>query len=358
MASKNKITRKAIIALSGGVDSSVAAILLKEQGYQVEGVFMRLGIVEDNETEKKARAVAEKIGIKFRAVDLSKEFKRKIISYFISEYEKGRTPNPCVECNKEIKFGVLTDEVLGDKDSFIATGHYAKELRIKNCELRIIKLLKAKDENKDQSYFLYNLNQKILKRCLFPLGEYTKDEVREIAKKYKLGIHNKKESQEVCFIQDKHYGDFLKKYLKLKTGDIVDENNNILGKHKGLPLYTIGQRRDIGIGGIGPYFVIGINKRKNQLVVSSNKNDKNLFSKELIVKKVNWISGNIPKLPLKIKAKARYRMNECSAIVSKINNRYIVKFSKPQKAIMPGQSVVFYKNDEVLGGGIIEKINL
>ncbi len=365
--------KKVIIAMSGGVDSSVAAVLLKEQGYCVCGVFMRLGIKTDNESEKNARAVAKKIGIKFRAVDLSREFKKKIINYFISEYEKGRTPNPCVECNREIKFGILLDKVLKNKIDFIATGHYVRlqnviassetRFRVPETWFQSRKLLKAKDKNKDQSYFLYNLNQKILKRCLFPLGEYTKDEVREIARrneilkdKFRGGFQ--RESQEICFIQNKYYGDFLKKYLKLKTGDIVDANNNILGEHKGLPLYTIGQRRDIGIGGTGPYFVIGINKRKNQLVVSSNKNDKKLFSKKIIIKKVNWISGKAPKLPLKIKAKARYRMNECLAIVNKINNRYIVKFSKPQRAIMPGQSIVFYKGDEVLGGGIIEKINL
>jgi len=362
-------TKKAIVALSGGVDSSVAAVLLKSQGYQVEGVFMRLGIVTDNQAEKNARAVAKKINIKFRAVDLSKEFKKKIISYFISEYEKGRTPNPCVECNREIKFGILLDKILEMGGDYIATGHYVKSKKsVKSIKSKVVyKLLKAYDKNKDQSYFLYNLNQKILKRCLFPLGEYTKDEVREIAGKYKLGIYGKnetlkgkfqKESQEICFIQNKHYGDFLKKYLKLKTGDIIDANNNILGKHKGLPLYTIGQRRDIGIGGTGPYYVIRMNRGKNQLVVSNNRNNKNLFSKELAAKKINWISGNVPKLPLKIKAKSRYRMSECSAIVYKDKNKYIVKFSKPQRAIAPGQSIVFYKNDEVLGGGIIEKINL
>ena len=396
MASKTiKKPKKAIVALSGGVDSSVAAILLKNQGYQVEGVFMRLGIAIDNQSEKNARVVAKKIGIKFRVVDLSKEFKKRIISYFISEYEKGRTPNPCVECNKEIKFGILFNKVLEMGGDYIATGHYinviarepqrpkqsrdyAQRIKSRDCHVGIslaslvqpprndnvrFKLLKGIDKNKDQSYFLYNLNQKILRRCLFPLGDYIKDEVREIARRNKI-LKDKfrggfqKESQEICFIQDKYYGDFLKKYLKLKTGDIVDANNNILGEHKGLPLYTIGQRRDIGIGGTGPYFVIGINKRKNQLVVSSNKNDKKLFSKKIIIKKVNWISGKAPKLPLKIKTKARYRMNECSAVVDKINNRYIVKFSKPQRAIMLGQSIVFYKGDEVLGGGIIEKINL
>ena len=337
--------------MSGGVDSSVAAVLLKKQDYQVEGVFMRLGIAEDNESERNARAVAKKLKIKFRVVDLSMEFKRKIINYFISEYEKGRTPNPCVECNKEIKFGILIDKVLDDRNSFIATGHYVScsETRFRNR-----KLLKAKDKNKDQSYFLYNLNQKILKRCLFPLGNYTKDEVRKIAKKYKFEIQNQKESQEICFIQDKYYGDFLQKHLKLKFGDIVDVDNNILGSHKGLPLYTIGQRRDIRIGGTGPYYVIGLNRRKNQLIVSDNKNDKKLYSRELIAKKVNWISGSVPKFPLKVKAKTRYRMDEQSAKIDRIKNKYIITFSRSQRAVMSGQSIVFYKGNEILGGGIIK----
>ena len=363
--------KKVIVAMSGGVDSAVAAVLLKDQGCQAEGVFMRLGIAGDNESEKNARAVAKKLGIEFHSLNLSREFKKIIISYFISEYQKGRTPNPCVECNREIKFGLLMDKVLEMGANYIATGHYARLQReITNHKLSAqdgpalgwqipnFKLLKAKDKNKDQSYFLYTLTQKKLKHCLFPLGDYTKDEVRKIAGKNetlkgKFRDKFQKESQEICFIQSKYYGDFLKKYLKLISGKIVDEDDNVLGEHKGLPLYTIGQRRDIGIGGTGPYYAIGINKRKNQLVVSNNKNDKNLFSKELIAKKVNWISGNIPKFPLKIKAKTRYRMNECPAIVNKIKGKYIVKFSKPQRAIMSGQSVVFYKGSEILGGGII-----
>jgi len=400
--------KKVIVAMSGGVDSSVAAVLLKEQGYKIEGVFMRLGIAGDSKAEKSARAVAKKLKIKFYALDLSKEFKKKIIDYFISEYQKGRTPNPCVECNREIKFGLLMEKVLKMGADYIATGHYAhlqcchsdrsergtSERSGGICKHEILafnknilkntlhsltdpsvpivarddkfgctssakfKLLKAKDENKDQSYFLYTLNQKKLKRCLFPLGDYTKDEVRKIDGKNeilkdKFQKENQKESQEICFITSKYYGDFLRKYLKLKSGDIIDANNNILGEHKGLPLYTIGQRRDIGIGGTGPYFVVEMNRRKNQLVVSNNKNDKNLFAKELIAKKVNWISGNTPKVPFRIKAKARYRMKECPAVVDKVDNKYTVKFLKSQRAIMSGQSVVFYKGDEVLGGGII-----
>jgi len=348
-------TKKVIIAMSGGVDSSVAAILLKKQGYQAEGIFMRLGIEGDNRSEKSARAVAEKIGIKLRVVNLKKEFKEEIIDYFISEYEKGRTPNPCVKCNKEIKFGLLIDEVLSMGADFIATGHYVKNSKFKiRNSIFIYKLLKAKDKNKDQSYFLYTLTQKKLKHCLFPLGDHTKDEVRKIAKRYNFKIDDKEESQEICFITSKYYGNFLQKHLKLKSGDIVDASNNILGSHKGLPLYTIGQRRDIRIGGTGPYYVIGIDKRKNQLVVSNNKNDKNLYSKRIIVNKVNWISKDIPRLPLKVKAKTRYRMDEQSAEISKIKNKYVIIFSKSQRAVMSGQSVVFYRENEILGGGIIK----
>ena len=355
MASKNN-PKKVIVGMSGGVDSSVAAILLKEQSYQVEGVFMRLGIIGDSESEKSARAVAKKIGIKFYTINLSKEFKKAVVGYFLNEYNLGRTPNPCVMCNKEIKFGILLDKVLKEKADYIATGHYARLQReITNSKFQIpkFKLLKADDKNKDQSYFLYTLTQKKLKHCLFPIGDYEKQDIRKLAKKYGLEIHDKKESQEICFIQNKYYGDFLKKHLKLIPGKIVDANNNILGKHKGLPLYTIGQRRDIGIGGTGPYYVTGMNRRKNQLIVSDDKNNKNLFSKELAAKEVNWISGEIPKLPIRIKAKVRYRMNEEFAVVDKVKGKYVIKFSKPQRAVMPGQSVVFYKGSEILGGGII-----
>ncbi|MFZ2969951.1 MAG: tRNA 2-thiouridine(34) synthase MnmA [Minisyncoccia bacterium] len=353
-----KKSKKVVIAMSGGVDSSVAAALLKSHGYEVVGVFMRLGIAGNNESEKSARAVAEKLGIKFCVLNLRKEFKKKIIDYFVSEYQKGRTPNPCVRCNQEIKFGLLMDKVLSMGADFIATGHYAKSQKsIKSIKSKVVyKLLKAKDINKDQSYFLYTLTQKKLKRCLFPIGDYQKSEVRELAKGYGLAIHDRKESQEICFIQTKYYGDFLKKYLKLAPGDIVNEKKEVLGKHKGLPLYTIGQRRDIGIGGIGPYYVVKMDYKKNQLVVSNDMKNSNLFSREIILEKVVWNAGKAPKLPMRIKAKIRYRMEECSAVVEKISGKYQVKFSKPQRAAMPGQSVVFYKGQEVLGGGIIKQV--
>jgi len=360
--------------MSGGVDSSVAAALLRDWGYEVAGIFMHFwhDVADKNklenidtrienkccsrEAEESARKVAQKLGIKFYSINVSKEFKKAVVDYFLSEYNSGRTPNPCVECNRSIKFGVMIDKALAMGADYVATGHYARLRReIPNPKSQIpkIKFLKAKDKNKDQSYFLYTLTQKKLRHCLFPIGDYQKSEVKEIAKNYSLAIHDKKESQEICFIQTKYYGDFLRKYLKLVPGKIVDASGNALGEHKGLPLYTIGQRRDIGIGGTGPYYVIGMNRRKNQLIVSDNINDKNLFSEELIAKKVNWISGNIPKLPLKIKAKVRYRMNEEFAVVDKIKGKYAIKFSKSQRAVMPGQSIVFYKGDEILGGGII-----
>jgi len=351
------INKKAIIAMSGGVDSSVAAALLKEQGYQVEGIFMKLGIEGDEESEKSARAVADKLKIKFSGLDLSKEFKKKVIDYFVAEYKNGRTPNPCVMCNREIKFGILMDKILEMGADFMATGHYVRLRReIPNPKSQIPKfgLLKAKDESKDQSYFLYNLTQEKLKRCLFPLGNYVKIEVRRLAEKYELPILEGDESQEICFIESKRYRDFLKKRLKLVPGDIVDADNDKIGHHQGLPLYTIGQRRDIGIGGTGPYYVVKIDFGNNKLTVSDNFSDPALYSKKLIAEEVNWIAGKEPKLPLKVKAKIRYRSKEALATVRRDDkNKYQITFKTPQRAITPGQSAVFYLEEEIIGGGVI-----
>jgi tRNA-specific 2-thiouridylase len=357
--------------MSGGVDSSVAATLLKEQGYEVIGVFMhfwhdvadKLEAIDmhienrccSREAEESARSVAQKLGIRFYSLNVSKEFKKAVVDYFLSEYDSGRTPNPCIECNREIKFGIMIDKAMAMGADYVATGHYAINLKfkMKNEKFRY-KLLKAKDENKDQSYFLYTLTQKKLEHCLFPIGDYQKSEVREIAKRFGLSVHDRKESQEICFIHTKFYGDFLKKYLTLKPGKIVNAKGHVLGDHKGLPLYTIGQRRDIGLGGSGPYYVIGFDRRKNHLMVSNDPRDPKLYSKEIIAEKVIWTSGKTPKMPMRIKAKIRYRMQEVSAIVDKKSGKYRVKFSKPQRAAMPGQSVVFYKGREVIGGGVIK----
>ena len=361
--------------MSGGVDSSVAAALLKRAGvdelrsssrfanarvFDVSGVFMKLNNFS-SEAERRARKVAKILKIPFYVFNFEKEFKKKIVDCFLKEYKAGRTPNPCVVCNKEIKFGLLLEKALRLNADFVATGHYAKIKKIEYRKQKIeYKLLKGRDKNKDQSYFLWQLNQKQLKHVLFPVGDYTKGDVRKLAKKFKLPVFEAPESMEVCFIQTT-INDFLKKYLKEKTGNIVDKENKVLGRHKGLWFYTIGQRKGIGLSG-GPYYVLSKDFEKNLLIVTKNKRD--LFKKELITKEVNWISGKEPrlrqcfdgqaKLPLKIKAKIRYHHNPASATIYKIQDtRYKILFDQPQPAITPGQSVVFYSGQELLGGGVI-----
>lgn len=343
--------RKVIVAMSGGIDSSVSAALLKRAGFDVVGVFMKFwadgpkSVVNrccTLESEKRARLVAEKLDIPFYVFNFEKEFKKKVVDYFLAEYKAGRTPNPCVVCNKEIKFGLLFKKILSLNADYIATGHYAR--------LRQEKLYKGKDKNKDQSYFLWKLNQKILKHTLFPVGDYAKTEVRKLAKKFNLPVLNIPESQEVCFIQTTT-ADFLKKYLKSKPGKIINTKGVVIGKHQGLWFYTIGQRKGIGFSK-GPFYVLDKDIKKNTLIVT--KNEKDLYKKELIVKNVNWASEI--KFPLKVMAKIRYRHKLASAIVDK--NKVI--FAKPQRAITPGQSVVFYlprgkagRGQELLGGGVI-----
>lgn len=336
---------KAVIAMSGGVDSSVSVALLKEAGFDVIGVFMKFWHPRNSskenrccsvESEKRARMVAQKLGIPFYVINMEKEFKKKVVDYFISEYKAGRTPNPCVVCNYEIKFGLLVDKALKMGAKYIATGHYA---RIKNN-----KLLKGMDKDKDQSYFLWKLNQKQLKRVLFPVGGYKKSEVRELAKKFDLITAEAPESQEVCFVSDST-NDFLKEYIKSKPGKIILKNK-IIGEHQGLCFYTIGQRKGIKLSG-GPFYVIGKDFKRNALIVSKNEED--LFEKELHFKNANWISG--VKFPFRAKAKIRYGHKPADAVV----NKKKVVFSKPQKAITSGQSVVFYNKEEVLGGGIIDE---
>lgn len=354
--------------MSGGVDSSVAAALLKKSGFDVIGVFLRFWTPKididsrnfQNQccsfgAEIRARKVAQILKIPFYVLDFEKEFKERVVDYFLESYKKGITPNPCVVCNKEIKFGLLLEKAMEIGGDFIATGHYARtNLYIKNSKIsknvKTVKLFRAKDKEKDQSYFLWMLNQKQLKRVLFPIGNYTRKEVENFAKKFKLPVLKARKSVEICFIETT-LNEFLKKYLKEKPGKIVDTKGNILGEHRGLWFYTIGQRRGIFLSG-GPYFVVGKDFKKNFLIVS--KNEKDLLKKELIFKNANWISGAEPKLPLKIKAKIRYRQPLAGGILSKLNKKkYKLIFGKPQRAITPGQSVVFYRGKEVVGGGII-----
>ncbi len=358
---KLKPKKRVICAMSGGIDSSVAAALLKRAGFDVIGVFMKFWTAPSQdklqghwnrccspEAEKRAREVASCLSIPFYVYRFEREFKKRIVDYFLKEYKEGRTPNPCVVCNKKIKFGLLLEKALKLEADYVATGHYAMLQRTRDKKAR---LFKGKDKNKDQSYFLWQLNQKQLKHILFPIENYTKTETKRLVKKFKLPVSGVPESQEVCFIQTT-VNNFLKKYLKSKPGRIIDTEGKIINEHEGLHFYTIGQRRGIKLPG-GPYYVLDKNLKKDLLIVT--KNEKDLYKKELVVKNINWISGNGPKLSLKIKAKIRYRHKASLATIEnklKTKNCKLI-FNKPQRAITPGQSVVFYKGREVLGGGII-----
>ncbi|MDD5012895.1 MAG: tRNA 2-thiouridine(34) synthase MnmA [Candidatus Pacebacteria bacterium] len=323
---------KVVLAMSGGIDSAMAASILKDQGFEVIGVFMRL----NNPTEQleKAKKIAKALNIDLKVIDVRKEFKKLIIDYFLEQLKKGNTPNPCVMCNELIKFELFIKKTKKFKPDFIATGHYA---RIKNN-----RIFKAKDESKDQTYFLWRI--KNLDKVLFPLGDSLKEDLIKQAKNKKLPVFPYKESQEICFISGTT-NEFLKKKLKFIKGDIVDEKGKILGEHNGLFFYTIGQRKGIGLSG-GPYYVIKKDFKKNRLIVSSN--EKLLLNKEVKLKDIKWI--NKQGLPLKIKAKIRYGQKEVEAILSK---NKVLKFKSPQRAITPGQSAVFYKGKELIGGGII-----
>lgn len=364
--------------MSAGVDSTVAAILLQKKDFEVVGVFMHFWKEESSdkavenkccslESYQELKKICQQLKIKLVTANVAKEFKKAIVDYFLREYKNGRTPNPCVVCNREIKFKVLLQKMLELKADYVATGHYAlkreiknKKEKIKNNKKIIYKLLEAKDKEKDQTYFLYNLNQKQLAKILFPVGEYKKPEIRQLAKKFNLSVHSKKESQDICFVA-KDTNSFLQKYLKLKKGKIVNQAGKIIGEHLGLPLYTLGQRKGINVGGDGPYYVSGKDFSKNILQVTNCKNDKALISQEMELRKVNWISGLMPKTPMKIQLRTRYRNSLVSAIIETSDKRqatsnlYKITFEKPQKNITSGQSAVFYgKNGEVLGGGVIK----
>jgi len=381
-----KRMKKVVVAMSGGVDSSVAAALLKKQGFDVVGIFMKFwkdGFGGQNrccsiESEKMARLVAKKIGIPFYVINAEKDFKNKIVDYFLKEYKNGVTPNPCVICNKEIKFGLLLEKALKLGADYIATGHYVytslgsdsslafarqrgltqasaifrpsdepAKLPAGYASNSLPRLFEAKDTEKDQTYFLWQLKQKQLKHVLFPVGNYTKPQVRALAKKFKLPVAETPESQEVCFVQNTT-DEFLKKYLKTKPGDIVDVSGKKIGKHQGLWFYTIGQRKGIGLSG-GPFYVVAKDLKKNLLIVSNNQKD--LLKKELFVKNVSWLSDKAPEFPMKISVKVRYRTKLVEATIYK-NNKVI--FKTPQRAVTPGQSAVFYKGKELLGGGVIK----
>lgn len=348
--------KKALVGLSGGVDSAVSAALLKKQGYAVNAVFFRFW--NTGEKTKKALNDAKNIcnilDISLKIIDARAEFRKTVVKYFLDEYSAGRTPNPCVFCNEKMKFKLLLETAKKMKIEAVATGHYAKIKKVKVGEEIMYKLFSVRDRKKDQSYFLYRLAQKDLARIIFPLEKYTKTEVKELAKKFGLPVFDKTESQDVCFMADNNLEKFLVGKIKTKKGKIIDTDGKILGEHKGLPFYTIGQRKGINIGGTGPYFVVVKNMSKNILTVTNDQNHPVLSQKIIKLKQVHWLV-NCPKLPTKIQARVRYRNPLAYAIIKKVKKEFILEFENPQKAVSAGQSAVFYGRDgEVLGGGIIE----
>lgn len=352
---------KVVCAMSGGVDSAVAAAILKKSGFQVLGVFMKfwkepdahgLGAGENrccsSDAERSARLTAMALDIPFYALDVGKEFKEKVVDCFLEDSKKGLTPNPCVVCNKTVKFGLLLEKALGFGYDRVATGHYARLKEVRRKGGKIIRLLKGRDKSKDQSYFLWRLGQEQLKHLMFPLGGLAKAEVRVLAKKYNLPSAEARESQEICFVPGS-VEDFLKEKIGRVPGDIVDVWGRILGRHEGLWFYTFGQRKGIKLPG-GPYYVLRKDMEKNRLIVTKDLDD--LKKREILLSDVNWIAGDPPAMPQKIKARIRYRAKEVSAEIRK-DGGYALKFARPQLSATPGQSAVFYKGEETLGGGII-----
>jgi tRNA-specific 2-thiouridylase len=356
--------KKVVVAMSGGVDSSVAALILKEEGYEVIGVTLSLWEEEEAslpdsyrgccslKAVNDAKKVSFALEIPHYTLNFKEAFKKSVIDYFVKEYVSGRTPNPCLKCNEIIKFDLLLKKAFSLGAEYLATGHYARISYDKKSNVYYLK--KGIDEGKDQSYVLYMLNQENLSHTLFPLGNLKKEEVRQIAQKKNLHVASKSESQEICFIPEKNYRKFLKKYLpSIKPGPIVDKKGNILGEHKGIIFYTIGQRKGLGIPLGKPLYVIAIDHQKNTVIVGE---EKDLYKKSFIASKANWVFWKKPPSQFKAQVKIRYRFKEASATVRIINKeRFEVQFEEAQKAITPGQAGVIYQDDIVLGGGVIEE---
>jgi len=348
---KKNISKKSkvLLGMSGGVDSSITALLLQKEGYEVIGATMQLHDYCNNDQVEDAKDIAKRLGIEHYVFNMKEQFKKHVIDYFIEEYQEGRTPNPCVACNKYIKFGAMIDKAEELGIEYIATGHYARIEKVTDGKYL---LKKGKDERKDQSYMLYNLTQELLAKTIFPLGEYSKEEVRKIAEENGFITANKPDSQEVCFIPDNNHFRFIQENstIPMKKGEIVNTNGEVLGYHEGSAKYTIGQRKGLGISAKTPLFVIDINSEKNQVVLGSNDE---LFSKELVATNLNWITFEKLEKEMEVDAKIRYKAKESKAKIYPMEYKVKVVFEKPQRAITKGQSVVFYKDDIVLGGGII-----
>ncbi|MBS1217199.1 MAG: tRNA 2-thiouridine(34) synthase MnmA [Proteobacteria bacterium] len=359
MARKQKI----VVGMSGGVDSSVAALLLKQQGHEVVGLFMKNW--EDDDTDEHctsrrdlvdAVAVADRIGIEIEAVNFSAEYKDRVFSEFLSEYRAGRTPNPDVLCNAEIKFKAFLDHAMNLGADRIATGHYAQVREVDGQ----YQLLKAEDGTKDQSYFLYRLNQHQLAKTWYPLGALYKRDVREIARREGLPNHDKKDSTGICFIGERPFREFLNRYLPANPGDIVTPEGVKVGTHMGLMFYTLGQRQGLGIGGTrhgdgDAWYVARKDMQKNQLVVVQGHDHTLLLADQLTAVNLNWISGDAPHTAWVYGAKTRYRQADAACSLSAVTpGKCVVEFAENQWAVTPGQSVVIYESRVCIGGGIIE----
>jgi tRNA-specific 2-thiouridylase len=367
---------KIAVAMSGGVDSSAAAAILKEQGHELIGFTMQLwnqrrGISVDENGEPlpsrccslddvyDARRVAEELGFPFYVLNLEREFERDVVQPFVTSYLNGETPIPCVACNSRLKFASLDRLATSLGCERVATGHYA---RVEfDAAMNRHRLLRGRDQQKDQSYFLWELTQDQLSRSLFPLGEMSKPEARDAARRNELAVAEKSESQEICFVPDGDYAGFIDRYLEVEaqqerlpgTGDIVNTVGEVVGSHKGIHHYTVGQRRGIGIAAPQPLYVTGIDAIRNRIIVGEQDE---LLSDEFNAAGVNWIALDNPRDPVRAEVRVRYRHAAAPATITpKPNNRADVRFDEPQRAISPGQATVFYRGDEVVGGGWIVK---
>ncbi|MDP0563548.1 MAG: tRNA 2-thiouridine(34) synthase MnmA [Candidatus Endonucleobacter sp. (ex Gigantidas childressi)] len=361
---KQPAQTRVIVGMSGGVDSSVSALLLSQQGYQVEGLFMKNWEEEDNseyctamQDLEDAQSVCDKLVIKLHKANFAAEYWDNVFEHFLSEYKSGRTPNPDILCNKEIKFKAFLDYALTLGADYIATGHYVRKISTENSTL----LYKGIDTNKDQSYFLYAVAKEQIAKTLFPVGELDKPDVRKLAEKHDLITYNKKDSTGICFIGERRFRDFLKQYLPAQPGAIETTKGVVIGEHAGLMHQTIGQRQGLGIGGLknagdAPWYVVEKDLERNVLIVGQGNNHPLLFSEALTTSTIDWIAGIAPELPCNLKAKIRYRQHDQDCHLSQWpDGSYLVRFQTLQRAVTPGQSVVFYDGDNCLGGGVIQK---
>ncbi len=356
------MNQNVMIAMSGGVDSAVAALLVHKLGYNIAGITMRLwdenGRLQDDlvtpaedDNVRDARAIADRLGFPHHTVTLGESFYRDVVSPFIGSYIDGQTPNPCVICNRDIKFGKLLEIARNMGYDRLATGHYA---RVEKDATGRYLLKKAKDEAKDQSYFLWTLSQDVLSSVLFPLGEYTKPEIRAIAAEHGFVNAHRSDSQDICFIPGGDYISFIESQIKqeFQKGDFIDTDGRVLGQHSGLIRYTVGQRKGLGIALGEPMFVKAKDPLRNTVTLCRNEA---LFSREITATGVHWIACDSPPSPIRLQAKIRYRHAAADAVVEQIDaNRILVRFDTPQRAAAPGQSLVLYEEDVVVGGGIIE----